>query len=205
MHFISEQDRKRISDAIQQVESKTCGELVTVIAKSSDDYTYIPLLWAALVALVLPGPFIFFDVSWFTESMYLYQMASFIVSVLVFRIPFIRFRLIPVAVRQRRAHRHAMEQFVINNLASLQKSNGVLLFVSAAEHYVEIIADKGVNDLVADETWDNIVKGFSQQVKKGAVAEGFIGAIQQCGEILHEHFPSDGDNNNELADHLIMV
>ena len=205
MHFLSEQDKQRIRDAIQDVERKTSGELVTVIAHSSDNYAYIPLLWAALLALVLPGPFVLADVWWFLAHSYFYQLGCFIVAALVFRIPAIRLRLIPATVRRRRAHRHAMEQFVLNNLPATQQANGILLFVSVAEHYVEIIADKGINDRVHANTWVTIVAHFTQQVKSGEIAEGFIEAIHACGAVLQEHFPAYRDNLDELPNHLIIV
>lgn len=205
MQFISEQDQQRIRDAIAEVESKTSGELVTVIAHSSDNYQYIPLLWASLLALALPGPFVFAEVDWFLAHWYTYQLACFLITALVFRIPAIRLRLIPAAVRQRRAHRHAMEQFVINNLSATKQANGILLFVSIAEHYVEIIADKGINDKVPANTWETVVESFTGQVRKGAIAEGFIEAIHACGHVLHTHFPADRENPDELPNHLIVV
>jgi putative membrane protein len=205
MHFISEQDQQRISEAISSVEAKTSGEIVTVIAQSSDDYQYIPLLWAALLALAVPGLFLFAEIDWFLEYFYVNQLAIFVVSAIIFRFPPVRLWLIPKVVRQRRAHRYAMEQFVLNNLPATKQSNGILLFVSVAEHYVEIIADKGINDLVPDDAWDRIVKDFTELVKKGAIAEGFITAIQECGKHLQQHFPDDKVGRNDLPDHLIIV
>ena len=205
MHFISEQEQQRISDAIHAVETKTNGELVTVIAQSSDDYQYIPLLWAALLALTIPGIFMFAEIEWFLESFYVYQMTIFVVSAIVLRLPFLRLILIPKSVRQRRAHRHAMEQFVLNNLPATNNSNGILLFVSVAEHYVEVIADKGINDLVPDGAWDKVVRDFTEHVKNGEITEGFLAAIQDCGAFLIQHFPDDKDDVNDLPNHLIMV
>ncbi len=205
MGFISEQDAQRIRQTIEQVERETSGEIVTVITHSSDDYRYIPLLWAALVALMLPAPFVFLDIYWFIDDQYLYQLAAFTVAALVFLISPVRLRLIPVAVRQRRAHRHAMEQFILNGLPATEANNGILLFVSMAEHYVEIIADKGVNERVSEDTWKIIVDDFTTRVKSGAVADGFIEAILRCGEILREHFPGEKNNKDELPNHLIII
>jgi len=47
----------------------------------------------------------------------------------------------------------AQEHYFLQDLHLKSERTGVLLFVSAAEHYVEIIADKGINDIVARETW----------------------------------------------------
>lgn len=202
---ISDQDQQRIREAIQAAERRTSGEMVTVIAASSDNYGYIPLLWASFLALLLPGPFYFAGVAHFIEHEYIYQLACFVVAAIVFRLPAIHMRLIPRRVRHHRAHRHAMEQFVANNLPATRERNGLLLFVSFAERYVEIIADEGVNDVVAAGTWDNIVQGFTQKVHQGEVAEGFVEAIAACGDILQNHFPVEENDRNELPDHLVIV
>jgi putative membrane protein len=203
--FVSEHDAQRISEAIQQVERHTSGELVTVIAASSDNYNYIPILWAALLALLIPGPFYFGEISWFIEHEYILQLGCFVVAALVMQLPPIKSRIIPGAVRRQRAHRHAMEQFILNNLPATREANGVLLFVSVAERYVEIIADKGVNDVVAEGTWDEIVQSFTSKVRRGEIADGFIDAIHACGKILTTHFPVAPDDVNELPDHLVIV
>ncbi len=55
MAFMNNSDKQRISAAIEAIERQTSGELVTVITRCSDDYRYIPYLWAALLALLVPG------------------------------------------------------------------------------------------------------------------------------------------------------
>jgi electron transport complex protein RnfD len=40
---------------IERIERDTDAEVVTVLAAQADDYRYIPLLWASVIALLLPG------------------------------------------------------------------------------------------------------------------------------------------------------
>ena len=54
MTNISEQDQERISAAISAAEAKTSGEIVCVLAQTSSDTTALPILLAAVVAVVLP-------------------------------------------------------------------------------------------------------------------------------------------------------
>ena len=51
--------------------------------------------------------------------------------------------------QRRRASRLAREQFFEPGLHLTRARTGVLIFVAVAEHYVEIIADEGINALVA--------------------------------------------------------
>ncbi len=108
-------------------------------------------------------------------------------------------------MKQRRASLLAHEQFLLQGLHHTEGRNGILLFVSTGEHYVEIIADKGINEAVAADTWDAIVQTFVQRVQLGQMETGFIEAIAACGEVLAQHFPAQAQNPNELPNHLIEL
>ncbi|MEC9381289.1 MAG: hypothetical protein VX528_20145 [Candidatus Latescibacterota bacterium] len=41
-------------------------------------------------------------------------------------------------------------------------------------------------------------------LKKGHVGLGLAAAIERCGEILTEFFPTADDDVNELRDHLVI-
>lgn len=222
MAFLTDADKQHISEAIRHAEQRTSGELVTVIARASDDYLYIPLLWASLIALVLPGLLLYFPILWdliVTPSaasatwglevdyttIYWTQLAVFVVLALVFRWNPIKMRLIPRSVKHRRASRTAYEQFVAQGLHRTRDGTGVLIFVSVAEHFVEILADYGINEKVDEEAWSDIVSGFVQRVKAGEIAAGFLVAVDRCGALLAEHFPRPADDTNELPNHLVEI
>src|SRR3546814_13777191 len=84
-------------------------------------------------------------------------------------------------------------------------SSDLLIFVSVAEHYVEILADQAINEKVAQEEWDSIVAAFVAAVKQGRVAEGFEQAVDACGALLAQHFPAAPGERNELPDRLIEI
>jgi putative membrane protein len=205
MSFISEHDRQRIRAAIEAAERKSRGEFVTVIARESDDYLYIPILWAALFALLIPGLAQLSLLPWLIAHTYSIQAVTFVLIAVLFRMPAIKHRLIPKSVQRRRAHHVALEQFLLQNLHGTGERTGVLLFVSVGEHYVEIIADKGINDRVEAGTWDALVADFVAQVRQGRIADGFVSTIERCGDLLQTHFPAGEGDRNELPDHLIEI
>lgn len=205
MAFLSSEDRRQIARAIREAESRTQGEIVTVVTGQSDDYLYIPLLWATLLALAVPGLLEILQHPWALAHAYLIQFSTFLVLALLFRWRPVTMWIIPPAVKRQRAHRIAMEQFFQQNLHHTQGRTGLLLFVSVAEHYVEIIADKGINDKVAEAQWSEIVDGFVARVKRRQIREGFVQAISACGELLAEHFPAQDGDENELPDRLVML
>lgn len=204
MAILHPTEHQTISDAVRKAEQTTSGEIVTVIAKASDQYHYIPLLWAALAALATPLPLVLWDARTSFE-IYLIQLAVFIVFAMVLRMPALRVAVVPGPVRRRRAHRQAMEQFLAQNLHTTKGRTGVLIFASLAEHYVEIIADEGIYSKIEPEYWDRIVADMVASLKAGQITEGFVNAIDACGKTLARHFPPGARNENELPDQLIEI
>jgi len=203
--LFTDDDKARVSEAIRQAEASTSGELVTVITRASDDYWYIPTLWAALVALLVPAVILLYGTWMDASTLFAIQVVTFLMLALLFRIPQIKLALVPKSIKHLRASRVAREQFFLQGLQNTEGRSSILLFVSVAEHYVEIIADKGINDVVPAGTWENVVNDFITKVKAGQYVEGFLVAIDDCGSILAEHFPAQVDDVNELPDHLVEI
>ena len=203
--FLTNQEKQSITEAIRTAEAQTSGEIVTVIARAADDYFYIPTLWAGLLALLTPSVLLMLPVEMDFLVIYLIQVLVFVLATMLFRWTPLKLALIPKAVKHRRASRLAHEQFIQQGLHQTKERNGLLLFVAVAEHYVEIIADQGINDRVPDDTWDNIVSEFVHQVKQRKIADGFLVAIEKSGKLLQEQFPSNPVDKNELPNHLIEL
>ncbi|MDR9754802.1 TPM domain-containing protein [Pseudomonas sp. SZMC_28357] len=204
MALLTEHEQRQVAEAIARVEHETDAELVTVLAARADDYTYIPLLWASLLALVVPGVVHYLTGALTMHSLLLAQWLIFIVLCLVFRIPAITSHLIPRAVRHRRASNLARRQFLEQNLHHTVGSTGMLIFVCEAERYVEILVDEGISSRLDNSTWDAIVSAFTQQVKQGQTLQGFVNCIEACGELLKVHVPVT-QARNELPNRLVVL
>jgi putative membrane protein len=204
MKLLDAEQQKQVAEAIAQVEQTTDAELVTVLAKQSDRYTYIPLLWAALLALMVPTLLLMSPLWLEASTIALIQLVVFIVAALLLRIPVIAIRLIPKGVRSWRASNLARRQFLENNLHHTKGETGVLIFVSEAERYVEIIADRGINAKVKPEQWQSIVENFISAIKRGDTLNGFLGCISACGALLQQHMPVT-HRKNELPNHLVLL
>lgn len=205
MALINAADRQRIEAAIRDAEGRTVGELVTVIAGISDDYLLIPVMYATAIAIGLPGMLWFAGILDGFLELYLLQLAAVAILVPLLCWRPVAMRLIPDELKRECAARLAREQFFLQRLHETPERGGLLLFVSEAEHYVEIVADRGINEKVPPGAWDSIVAEFTRQVRAGRVAEGFIAAIAACGALLAEHLPATGENPNRLPDVLIEI
>lgn len=205
--LLTDQEKQAISNAIEDVESKTSGELVAIIAESSDDYLFIPLLWASLIAISFPGVWFLLNHGWGELDQRLYEMQVLVFAVLafLFQWPPIKRWLIPAAVQRDRAAKLARQEFLTLGLHSTHNRAAILIFVSVAEHYVEILADQGIHEKVPDGTWDEIVQEFIRHVKQKHFAQGYQAAITRCGDVLIQHFPQGESEDNKLPNHLIEL
>ena len=202
--FMSADDETRIGRAIQSAERKTSGEIVAVIAADSDSYLWAPILAAALIALAAIAPLIVFtwiNVHW----IYLFQVLLFAGLAFVLSLVPLRYRLVPAPVKRERAHRRAVEQFLAQNLHTTSGRTGVLIFVSVAERYAEILADSGVHKKVTPAVWQDIVTRLTAAIGDGRTGDGFVDAVSRCGAVLAEHFPPGAHDAHGLPDHLIVL
>ncbi len=205
MEFIKDEDKARISRAIREAESRTAGEIVTIIAREADDYPFLPLLWAAGAALLTPLPLVLFDLPLSALQIYQIQIVVFLGLGLLTRWRPLKMRLIPRSVKRQRAGRLARSQFVEQGLHHTEGRSGIMIFVSVAERYVEIMADQGINDRVPPGSWDGIVRDFVAKVRAKQTAEAFVIAVERCGALLAEHFPAEQRNPDELPNHLVEL
>lgn len=202
--MLTEAQQRQVADAIAAVERETDAELVTVLARRADDYRPISLLWAAAIALLTPGALALTPLWLELWEVLALQWLLFLGLALLLRWPPLLMRLVPRRIREWRAANLARRQFLEQNLHHTRFDSGVLIFVSAAEHYVEILADRGINQYVTHEQWQAIVDTFTAAVKRGDTLRGFVDCVNACGELLKKHVPVS-DQKNELPNHLVML
>ena len=204
MPFISEKDRERIGHAIAAAEKRTSGEIVAVLSNESASYLHVSFLWASLIALLVPWPLVYFT-WWPVQWIYLTQLGAFLLILLITLPRRVRYALVPASVKRERAHRRAVEQFLVQNLHTTAGRTGVLIYVSVAERFAEIIADTAIDAKVPKGTWQAIVDDLTSEISAGRAGEGFIQAVERSGVLLAEHFPPGTRDPNELPNHLIVI
>jgi putative membrane protein len=220
---ISAADRARIRDAVEAAEAKTAGEIFTVIAGASDDYRLIPILWATLAALLFPLLLLLAEylIGWPSGDVwnadtavpaglpaawvYAVQLAVFILLAIVLSLPRIRPLVVPRSVKDERAHAVAGQQFLAHGLHLTEQRTGVLIFISLAEQYAEIIADAAIAKKVEQAVWDDAMSALLAEIRRGRLADGLGGAVERVGAVLAEHFPPRKRDENELSDDLVIL
>jgi putative membrane protein len=204
MKPFTDQERAAIEAAITRAEKHTSGEIVVVVAPASDGYYALALLWAALLALAVPLPLILLT-KWPVEYIYLLQLSVFAICVGLAQIEPLRLAVTPKSIQRARAHEKAVEQFLAQNMHTTRGRTGVLIYVSFAEHYAEVIADDGIYRKVRPIVWEEVIAELTSHLARGTRDQGFITAIGMCGKVLAEHFPPGHADKDELPNHLIVL
>src|SRR5262249_6109977 len=175
-------------EAMRAAEGKTGGEIFCVSARACGDYQLVPIAWAAVIALAVPLALIYLT-TWPAGTIYLLQLAAFIVVAAALSLPQIRFRIVPKGRMWGRAHAEAMHQFLAHGIHLTEQRTGVLIFASVAERYAEIVADSGINSKVSPEVWADAIGAMISAIKDGRPGDGFVAAVGLCGTELARHFP----------------
>ena len=110
--LLNEENQKRVARAIAAIEKDTDAELVTVLARQADDYRYIPLMWAALLSLLVPLVLAFLPIWLSALETLLAQWTVLVALALLFRWPPLMMALVPRRVKQWRAANLARRTFL---------------------------------------------------------------------------------------------
>lgn len=80
--------------------------------------------------------------------------------------------------------------------------NGVLFYLAVKDHKFAILGDKGINEKVPVDFWDNIKKEMLIHFKQQEFTEGLCKGIEMAGEKLKTHFPLLHNDSNELSNDM---
>ena len=202
--ILSDVDRARIVEAIRLAETRTSGEIYCVFTRACSAYRVFPIAWAAALALFLPLPLIHLT-AWPAVVIYALQLLTFIGALYLLTRERFRYRIVPRQTKTARTHQEALRQFAAHGLQHTELRTGVLIFVSVAERYAEIVADAGIATKVSPSVWDEAVAGLTSKIAAGRAADGFVATIDECATHLAEHFPPGAINRNELPNAIVEL
>jgi uncharacterized membrane protein len=102
---------------------------------------------------------------------------------------------------------HLIRQRAISQFGKLRvwdtaQNNGVLIYLLLAERRIEVLADRGLSELVPGQVWQRMVSQMGTAFAEGDFETGLTLAIEQVSAMLLQHFPlqTGAYNPNELPD-----
>ncbi|MBO9380188.1 hypothetical protein GG804_25815 [Sphingomonas histidinilytica] len=220
---IDEADIRRVTDAVTAAEARSDAEIATIVSERSDSYNDVPLIWAALVALLALAVYAAFPGFYIglldrvTGGWHVWTMREWM-TVLVFAttIKFLATRYIvgwwplrmaftPGRTKTRRVRARAVALFKASTEQRTLSRTGVLLYLSLAEHRAEIVADEAIVAKVSPDAWGSAMALLIDGCKAGRPADGMVAAVGAIGEVLAVHFPRTGTDPDEIPNRMIYL
>lgn len=221
---LNEADHRAVSAAVAAAESRSAGEIVTIIAGESNSFHDVAVLWSALVAfLSLTVLAIFPDFflplvdrvlgrwasEWTAQQVLALALsaatAKFLVMWLLQLWRPLRLALVPATLKSARVRSRAVRYFKVGAERRTHGRTGILIYLSLAEHRAEIVADEAIAAKVAPEVWGDAMAALIAEIRAGRPGAGMVAAVEQVGAVLAQHFPRAEDDRNELPDRLIEL
>ena len=208
--FLTAEERQTVTEAVQMAEKTTSGEIVPMIVSESHSYPVAPIVGGVFFALpiALLSARLFGGLLWLgTDTMWLFLVFFTVYyGIGYFSVKRIyglkRFFFSPtradLAVQEA-----AAAAFFSEALHDTRDANGILLYISVFEHRVWVLGDRGINDKIDPQTWQEIVDLVSRGIKQGSRCQAICDGIERIGAILEEHFPIKADDKNELHNLII--
>lgn len=220
----SEEDHRRVSQAIAAAEAQSDGEILTIVSPRSDSYHDVALHWAVaamLGAIALAawqsGSFVGLLDRWTGDwgeeissgrllfAVLVLAVLTFLGALLLLKWPKLRLSLTPGATKTRRVRRRAIALFRAAAERRTVGRTGVLIYLSLAEHRAEIVADEAITKVTTPECWGDAMAELIGELKAGRAAEGLALAVEEVGAVLAQHFPRSATDTNEIPDKLIEL
>jgi uncharacterized membrane protein len=104
--------------------------------------------------------------------------------------------------RHASARDRAIAMFGKLNVWDTERNNGVLIYLLLAEHAIEIVADRGLNEHVGAAEWAAVAESMKSAFQGDDFEGGLLRAVDAVDALLVRHFPRQaGDRDvNELPD-----
>jgi uncharacterized membrane protein len=80
--------------------------------------------------------------------------------------------------------------------------NGTLIYLAVADRKFAIFGDKGINQVVPDNFWQDVKEEMRKYFAENKFVDGLVTGIGHVGLKLKEYFPYQEDDVNELPDDI---
>ncbi len=103
------------------------------------------------------------------------------------------------------ARKRALDVFSHLRIWDTEHNSGVLIYLLLADNKVEILADRGINARVNQQEWTSICQDMESKLRMGDFERGALIGIHAITSLLKLHFPAEGQQQNELPDHPVIL
>ncbi len=192
--YLSESDRRAVTEAVRRAERITSGEIVVYVVGACDEYregywraaTVGAIFFAGLAAIIQHRLVLWIDspALWMVLPPTAGAAVGF-VSCLISR-AILRFFLAAPVV-EKRVQDRARKAFLEEEVFDTRDRTGILLFAALFERRVVVLGDTAVHRAVPRESWEAIVRAATDAVRGGRLGDGLVQAVESCARLLKTH------------------
>lgn len=100
----------------------------------------------------------------------------------------------------------ALDVFAHYRVWDTDARSGVLVYLNLAERRLEIVADRGIDSAVAQETWQKLADQAVVKLYEKRPMEALETLIGQIADLLRIHYGcSEASPGNELSDEIVFI
>lgn len=202
--FFTKEELEKIKNTTHEVEAHTLGEVAVMVVDSSSQYLEAEIIGGIVFGSLLS---LIATVLFFNSSLWLYIPLSFILffpcSYIFSKLPAVKAAFIGVRRKNNAVKERALRAFYEKGLYRTKQNTGVLFFISRLERKVWVLADKGINEKITQETLNNFAITVSQGIKTGRSCDVLCEAMREAGKLLAKHFPVTAGDTDELSDEVL--
>lgn len=188
---------KALTDAVHELERRSCAEVVVEIRARSGSYAHADARCASLIAFAALLVLLFspwtFDAIWVAVDVVLAWVIGFFVAR---KSDPVR-RLFTTRREQLAAARTiAAAAFHDRGVANTRAETGVLVYLSLLERHIEVLADRGVLAAVPSLEWNRVIATAQQQ---RATPATLVETIRALMPLLEQCLPIGAGDEDELS------
>ena len=98
----------------------------------------------------------------------------------------------------------AKELFEKLDMHKTEERNAVIVYVALKHRQLAIFGDAGIYEKVGQSFWNEQLKQMLQHFNREDFVEGIASVVNKIGEALHQHFPYQKNDLNELPADIVF-
>lgn len=195
--------KDQVSDAIRAVEAQTSAEIVVAVRPKAGHYRHTDYLLGAAAALAALFVLLFADQEFAVLFMPVDTVIAFAAGTAFSAFfPPVRRLFTSNALMRENVRTAARAALVDLGVTKTRDRSGILVFVSAFEHTVEVVADVGVDTAALGTAWTDACTALSKSMQGRPRLDLFLTALKSLGPALGAAMPRKADDVNELPDEV---
>ncbi len=198
--FFAAQAKVKVKEAVVAIEAKSSAEIVVTVRERSALYRDVDYLVGAVFGLATLVAVIF-DPAELDERLFPVEVVvAFAVGAALSAFA-VGTRLVTKIRKRAEVSRAARAAFHDQKIAGTSRRRGILIYVSALEHMVELVTDVGVPDELVRKDLESARVALELAVEKGSLGS-FMEKMTSLGELLARELPRGEGDTNELSDEV---